>query len=87
MKEQLEGEIVTQRNLIDLQRKINMGWTRSQIKKEELKNNALETLNNFNTVLAAHERIEHEEQSKKLQSYLERKKKKMAYFQKWEKDR
>ncbi len=45
--EQVEAEVVTQRNLQELQARIEIGWTRSQIKKEEMKYHAQETLSNF----------------------------------------
>ena len=57
------------------------------MRKEEMKNHAQGTLSNFETVIANHSRIKEEEENEKLLEYLTRKKKKMAYFQKWEKDR
>ncbi len=45
--EQVEAEVVTQRNLQELQARIEIGWTRSQMKKEEMKYQAQETLSNF----------------------------------------
>jgi hypothetical protein len=85
--EQVEAEVQTQRNLQELQAKIEIGWTRSQMRKEEMKYHAQETLSNFETVIANHSRITEDEENQKLLEYLTRKKKKMAYFQKWEKNR
>ena len=35
-----QSEIITERNLEEHERKVNLGWNRSQIKKLELKQNA-----------------------------------------------
>lgn len=45
--EQVEAEVMTQRNLQELQARIEIGWTRSQMRKEEMKFHAQETLCNF----------------------------------------
>jgi 16S rRNA C1402 (ribose-2'-O) methylase RsmI len=57
------------------------------MRKEEMKYHAQETLSNFETVIANHSRITEDEENQKLLEYLTRKKKKMAYFQKWEKEK
>lgn len=61
--QEVEAEAVTQRNLQELQAKIQIGWTRSQIRKEEMKHHAKETLSNFETVVANHMRLQEEEEN------------------------
>jgi hypothetical protein len=58
LKERQELEVVTERNLQEVQRRLSLGWARSQAYKEELRSHAAETLANFLGVREHHERIE-----------------------------
>ena len=75
LKERHNLELVTERNLQDLQRRLSLGFTRSQQRKEELRSHAADTLQNFHNVLEVHEKLEFEADSERLAKYLERRKK------------
>jgi hypothetical protein len=57
------------------------------MRKEELRQHAAETLNNFGAVLENHEKIEMEMATERLAKFFERRNKQMKHFQKWEKER
>ncbi|TNV72720.1 hypothetical protein FGO68_gene6356 [Halteria grandinella] len=87
IKERQQLELVTERNLQDLQRRLSIGWNRSQVRKEELRQHAAETLNNFHSVLENHEKIELEMATERLSKFFDRRNKQLKHFQKWEKER
>lgn len=87
LKDRQELEIVTERNLQEVQRRLSLGFARSQVHKEELRSHAAETLGKFSTVREHHEQIEFQTQSERLAKYLTRRDKQMKYFQKWEKEK
>jgi hypothetical protein len=87
LKERQEIEVVTERNLQEVQRRLSLGWARSQAYKEELRSHAAETLSNFLGVRQQHETIENLAQKEKLEKFLTRRDKQQKYFNKWEKER
>lgn len=84
LKEQMEGEVITDRNLEQLQKRLNSGWMRSQLKKDEMKLMATQTLLNFDTVITTHERRDADATTERLLKFLDRKKKQLKHFQKFE---
>ena len=87
IKERQQLELVTERNLSDLQRRLSLGWNRSQLRKEELRQHAAETLGNFHLVLENHEKLEMDMATERLSKFFERRNKQQKHFQKWEKER
>jgi len=85
LKERQELEVVTERNLQEVNRRLSLGWARSQAFKEELRSHAAETLSNFRGVCEHHERIENDMQKERLAKFLTRRDKQQKYFNKWEK--
>ena len=79
LKEQLEVEVITDRNLEQLQQRLNGGWLRSQQKKDEMKLIATQTLINFDSVLTTHERRDADATNERLLKYLERRKKQLNH--------
>lgn len=66
IKERQQLELVTERHLGELERRLSLGWNRSQLRKEELRSHAAETLHNFHAVLENHEKIEQEMATERL---------------------
>lgn len=78
-------ELVTEKNLSELQMRLNFGWTRSQQKKEELKQHAADTLHNFEHVLENHDKLELDAQTERLAKYCQRRQKQITQLAKHEK--
>ena len=70
-----------------MQRRLSLGWNRSQLRKEELRQHAAETLGNFHLVLENHEKLEMDMATERLSKFFERRNKQQKHFQKWEKER
>lgn len=66
MRESIEVEVTTQKNLIELEKRLNEGWNRSIIRKEEMKQHAQGTLQGFESVLKNHKYLEQLEENERL---------------------
>ena len=70
VREKHSVDEITERNLNEVENRINEGWHRSLMKKDELRTHAAETLHKLSIVRENHSKIVAKTQNERLSNYI-----------------
>ena len=79
--------MITSINLDNLEKRLNDGYTRHVLRKEQVRQSAAETLNKLEKAVVNQKEHEKEVENERLMKYMERRQQYLSKIKKWEKER